>query len=64
MIVEQINNLYKQEVEDNKRLKEWVDSLADFILSYHFQMVYESEAQWNKKKKDIVREICIEKKWE
>lgn len=60
-MISYINELYKKEVEDNKELRDWVDKLADFILSNHYQITYIDERQWNKKKREIVEEICIKK---
>lgn len=60
-MISYINELYKKEVEDNKELRDWVDKLADFILSNHYQITYVDEQQWNKKKREIVEEICIKK---
>lgn len=60
-MISYINKLYKKEVEDNKELRDWVDKLADFILSNHYQITYVDEQQWNKKKREIVEEICIKK---
>lgn len=60
-MISYINELYKKEVEDNKELRDWVDKLADFILSNHYQIIYVDEQQWNKKKREIVEEICIKK---
>lgn len=56
-MIEEINRLYEKEVEDNKMLMSWVDKLADFILSNHYQMTYVDERQWNARKMEIVREI-------
>lgn len=56
-MIEQINKLYENEVKDNELLKSWVDKLADFILTNHYQMTYVDEKQWNKRKMEIVREI-------
>lgn len=53
-MISYINELYKKEVEDNKELRDWVDKLADFILSNHYQITYVDEQQWNKKKREIV----------
>lgn len=60
-MISYINELYKKEVEDNKELRDWVDKLADFILSNHYQITHVDEQQWNKKKREIVEEICIKK---
>ena len=60
-MISYINELYKKEVEDNKELRDWVDKLADFILSNHYQITYVDEQQWNKKKREIVEEIRIKK---
>ena len=60
-MISYINELYKKEVEDNKELRDWVDKLADFILSNHYQITHVDEQQCNKKKREIVEEICIKK---
>lgn len=60
-MINYINELYRKEVEDNKELKDWIDKLADFILSNHYQITYVDEKQWNKKKREIVEEICCNK---
>ena len=60
-MISYINELYKKEVEDNKELRYCVDKLAYFILSNHYQITYVDEQQWNKKKREIVEEICIKK---
>lgn len=44
-MISYINELYKKEVEDNKELRDWVDKLADFILSNHYQITYVDEQQ-------------------
>ena len=58
-MIEQINKLYENEVKDNELLKSWVDKLADFILINYYQMTYVDKEQWNTRKKEIVREICL-----
>ena len=49
----------EEENEENKRLKEWIDKMAEFILNEHYMMTYVDERQWREKKKEIIREICI-----
>lgn len=50
----------KENIEkENKRLKEWIDKMAEFILNEHYMMTYVDERQWREKKKEIIREICI-----
>lgn len=58
-MIEQINRLYEKEVEDNKVLKSWIDKLADFILINYYQMTYVDKEQWNARKEEIVRKICL-----
>lgn len=45
--------------KENKRLKEWIDKMAEFILNEHYMMTYVDERQWREKKKEIIRKICI-----
>lgn len=61
-MINYINNLYKQEVEDNKQLKEWIDKLAEFILNEHYMMTRVDDEQWSKRKEEIVRKICLGEK--
>ena len=50
----------KENIEkENKRLKEWIDKMAEFILNEHYMMTYVDESQWREKKKEIIRKICI-----
>lgn len=58
-MIEQLNKLYEKEVEDNKVLKSWVDKLADFILINYYQMTYVDTEQWNTRKEEVVRKICL-----
>ena len=58
-MIEQLNKLYEKEVEDNKVLKSWIDKLADFILINYYQMTYVDTDQWNVKKEEVVRKICL-----
>lgn len=58
-MIEQINRLYEKEVEDNKVLKSWIDKLADFILINYYQMTYVDKEQWNARKEEVVRKICL-----
>lgn len=51
--------IYDRENEENKKLKEWIDKMAEFILNEHYMMTYVDEQQWKKKKEEIIREICI-----
>lgn len=60
-MINYINELYKQEVEDNKELKEWIDKLAEFILVEHYRITYVDKEQFNNKKREIVEEICLER---
>ena len=57
-MINDINKLYKQEVDDNKDLKLWIDELADFILSEHYKMTYVDNEQWAKRKMEIIKDIC------
>ena len=59
-MIEQLKKIYDKEKEENKELKIWIDKLAEFILNEHYMMTYVDERQWNNKKKEIIREICIE----
>lgn len=52
---------YKNEVEDNERLKEWIDKLTEFLMIHYYMTTYVDEIQWNNKKKEIVRKICVGK---
>lgn len=54
-----IEELYMLEVEKSNMLREWVDKMADFILSEHFYVTYVDEKQWKQTKERIVRKICI-----
>lgn len=58
-MIEQLKKIYDKEKEENKELKIWIDKLAEFILNEHYMMTYVDERQWNNKKKEIIREICI-----
>lgn len=58
-MIEQLNKLYEKEVEDNKVLKSWIDKLADFILINYYQMTYVDTDQWNTRKEEVVRKICL-----
>lgn len=58
-MIEQLNKLYEKEVEDNKVLKSWIDKLADFILINYYQMTYVDTDQWNERKEEVVRKICL-----
>lgn len=58
-MIEHLNRLYLKEVEDNKCLKSWVDKLAEFILNEHYCIIFENEEQWQIKKEEIVRKICL-----
>lgn len=58
-MIEHLNRLYLKEVEDNKCLKVWIDKLAEFILNEHYCMTYVDEKQWQTKKEEIVRKICL-----
>ncbi len=58
-MIEQLNKLYEKEVEDNKVLKSWVDKLAEFIIIHYYLEKFEDEEQWNAKKEEIVRRICL-----
>jgi hypothetical protein len=58
-MINYINGLYKQEVEDNKELKEWIDKLAEFILVEHYRITYVDKEQFNNKKREIVERICL-----
>lgn len=58
-MIEQLNKLYEKEVEDNKILKSWIDKLADFILINYYQMTYVDTEQWNARKEEVVRKICL-----
>lgn len=58
-MIEQINNLYEKEVEDNKVLKSWIDKLAEFILIQYYCEKFESKEQWDAKKEEVVRKICL-----
>lgn len=58
-MIEQLNKLYEKEVEDNKVLKSWVDKLAEFIIIHYYLEKFENEEQWNAKKEEIVRRICL-----
>ncbi|MFR3182470.1 MAG: hypothetical protein ACLTPN_02495 [Clostridia bacterium] len=60
-MISYINELYKKEVEDNKELKEWIDKLAEFILVEHYRTTYVDKEQFNRKKREIVEEICLER---
>lgn len=59
-MIEQLKKIYDKEKEENKELKIWIDKLAEFILNEHYMMTYVDERQWKNKKKEIIREICIE----
>lgn len=54
-----LKGIYDRENEENKKLKEWIDKMAEFILNEHYMMTYVDEKQWKKKKEEIIREICI-----
>ena len=58
-MIEQLNKLYEKEAEDNKVLKSWIDKLADFILINYYQMTYVDTDQWNTRKEEVVRKICL-----
>lgn len=59
-MIEQLKKIYDKEKEENKELKIWIDKLAEFILNEHYMITYVDERQWKNKKKEIIREICIE----
>ena len=59
-MIEQLKKIYDKEKEETKELKIWIDKLAEFILNEHYMMTYVDERQWKNKKKEIIREICIE----
>ena len=54
-----IEELYMLEVEKSNILRDWVDKMADFILSEHFYEPYINKEQWKKERERIVRKICL-----
>lgn len=56
-MINYINNLYEESVKDNKELKEWIDKLADFILTNYYKMTYVDNNQWKERKLEVVRSI-------
>lgn len=56
-MINYINNLYEEAVEDNKQLKEWIDQLADFILTNYYKMTYIDGEQWKERKMEVVKSI-------
>lgn len=58
-MIRKLKEIYNRENEENKRLKEWIDKLAEFILNEHYMMTYIDERQLIEKKKEIIRKICI-----
>jgi hypothetical protein len=59
-MINYINNLYQQEVEDNKQLKEWVDKLVEYILSNYYDKKFTDKEKWVEMKRDLVKKVCIE----
>lgn len=47
-------------IEENKKLKEWINKLAEFLFNNYYRMTYVDELQYERRKKDIIRSICIE----
>lgn len=60
-MINYINNLYEESVKDNKELKEWIDKLADFILTNYYKMTYVDNNQWKERKLEVVRSIVNKK---
>lgn len=58
-MIKMLKEIYNKEEEENKKLKEWIDKMAEFILNEHYRMTYVDENQWKERKKEIIRKICI-----
>lgn len=59
-MINYINNLYQQEVEDNKQLKIWVDKLVEYILKNYYNKELLEKEKWIEMKKDLVKKVCLE----
>lgn len=59
-MINYINNLYQQEVEDNKQLKIWVDKLVEYILKNYYNKELMEKEKWIEMKKDLVKKVCLE----
>lgn len=58
-MIEHLNRLYMEKVEENKDLALCVNKLAEFILNEYYHITYVSKEQWELKKEEIVRKICL-----
>ena len=51
-------------IEENHRLSEKVDDLITFIFNNYYQMTFVDERQFERKKREILEEICNKKEEE
>lgn len=58
-MIEHLNRLYMEKVEENKNLALCVNKLAEFILNEYYHATYVNKEQWELKKEEIVRKICL-----